>query len=79
MTKAELIQHLSVLPNDCIIMSNSGWECSETDIGGIWYNRKTNECHLTQGGSFENENGYERDLLCPDEQKDFEKIFCTED
>lgn len=78
MTKAELIQHLSVLPDDCTIMSNSGWECSESDIGGIWYNRSTNECHLTQGGSFQNEHGYRR-IGYPGDEKDFEKIFCTKD
>ena len=78
MTKAELIQHLSALPDDCIIMSNSGWEYGESDIGGIWYNRNTNECHLTQGGAFQNAHGYER-IGYPGDEKNFEKIFCTED
>lgn len=55
MTKDELIEILSDnrIPNDAVIMSDSGWECDPTDIGGIWYNKDKNLVVLTQGGDFE--------------------------
>lgn len=75
MTKNELIKLLEPLPSDCVIMSNSGWECGETDIGGIWYNKNKNECHLTQGGIYQKEKGYKNDYGV---REYFEMLYCTE-
>lgn len=59
MTVKELTRILQILPEDCVVMSNSGWECDPTDIGAIWYNKDKNEAHLTQGGFGEMKYGYE--------------------
>ena len=77
MTVQELTQHLSKVPQDARVMSNSGWEGCETDIGGIWYSKNRNEVHLTQGGYYERLEGY-----CPytpgkKHMNDFEMIFCV--
>lgn len=77
MTAAELITHLQKVPADCTVMSNSGWECDPTDIGGIWYNKRENEVHLTQGGKVQNEFGYKP--IFGGRSEDFEKIYCTEE
>ena len=65
----ELVNYLSNVPQDARIMSNSGWEVDETDIGGIWYSKSRNEVHLTQGGGYERKHGY---------LDDFEMIFCKD-
>lgn len=77
MTTSELIKYLNVLPPDCKVMSNSGWECCETNIGGIWYSESTNEVHLTQGGECEKEEGYNRHAL-RENKSDFKMIYCEE-
>lgn len=64
MTVNELMSRIAILPPDAIIMSNSGWECDPTDIGGIWYNRRLNEVHMTQGGYYEKEHGYKEGFQC---------------
>ena len=53
MTKGELLTILAVVPNDATLMSNSGWECDETDMDGVWYNQELNEVHFTQGSKYE--------------------------
>lgn len=58
MTASKLISILATLPGNATVVSNSGWECDPTDIGGIYYCKETNEIHLTQGGNFENDYGY---------------------
>ena len=70
LTAAELTGWLQKVPADCKVMSNSGWECDETDIGGIYYNRERNEVHLTQGGYLEFKHGY---------IDGFETIYCNTD
>ena len=27
------------IPNDAILMSDSGWECSASDMDGVYYNK----------------------------------------
>lgn len=66
MTTTELISHLNKLPKDCLVICNTGWEF-ESEINGVWYSKDRNECHLTQGGQYEKERGYE---------DGFEMIFC---
>ncbi len=68
-----MVFYLQKVPEDCVIMSNSRWECGETNIGGIWYNREFNECHLTQGGKYENSEGYMNDY---GKRAKFERIYC---
>ena len=40
MTFAELSKLLSDnnIPEDVVLMSDSGWECGETDMDGVYYN-----------------------------------------
>jgi hypothetical protein len=37
------------IPNNVRIMSDSGWECCETDTDGIWFCKEKNLIVLTQG------------------------------
>lgn len=37
------------IPEDVHLMSDSGWECDATDIGGIYYNEIFNLIIFTQG------------------------------
>ena len=41
MTAGELINIFKQnnIPNDAILMSDSGWECCATDMDGIYYNK----------------------------------------
>lgn len=36
------------IPKDVKLMSDSGWECSETDMDGVYYNKDTNTIIFTQ-------------------------------
>ena len=38
------------IPDDARLMSNSGWECDETDMDGIYYNSTENVIIFTQEG-----------------------------
>lgn len=38
------------VPKDVQLMGDSGWECSETEMDGIYYNRKENVLIFTQCG-----------------------------
>lgn len=38
------------IPEDAVMLSDSGWECSASDMDGIYYNRETNELVFTQRG-----------------------------
>ena len=50
MTFAELnkIIEENNIPHDVKLMSDSGWECSATDMDGVYYNREKNEIVFTQ-------------------------------
>ena len=76
MTANKLIEVLRKLPDDCLIMSNSGRECDETDIGGVWYSKELNEAHLTQG--YEAKDGYSLHRTGRDKIK-FEMIYCDKE
>ena len=50
------------IPYDVKLMSNSGWECSATDMDGVYYNREKNEIVFTESTHtrdewFKNDNG----------------------
>lgn len=38
------------IPKDVILRSNSGWECCETEMDGVWYLKEENVIHFTQHG-----------------------------
>lgn len=38
------------IPKDVRLQSDSGWECDETEMDGVWYNRDTNTMIFTQHG-----------------------------
>ena len=39
------------IPEDAHLMSDSGWECSATDMNGIYYNNESNTIVFTQSFS----------------------------
>lgn len=50
MTVKELNELLTSnnIPEDAKLMSDSGWECCATDMGGVYYNPKENIIVFTQ-------------------------------
>lgn len=50
MTAGELfgIFRQNNIPNDAILMSDSGWECFATDMDGVYYNKLENTVVFTQ-------------------------------
>ena len=50
MTVCELINIFKQnnIPNDAILMSDSGWECFATDMDGVYYNKLENTVVFTQ-------------------------------
>lgn len=50
MTFAELnkIIEENHIPHDVKLMSDSGWECSASDMDGVYYNKEKNEIVFTQ-------------------------------
>ena len=36
------------IPNDALLMSDSGWECCATDMDGVYYNKSENTVVFTQ-------------------------------
>ena len=36
------------IPEDVLMLSDSGWECCATVMDGIWYNKKDNQLVFTQ-------------------------------
>ena len=38
------------IPENVTLRSNSGWECSATEMDGIWYRKEDNVIHFTQDG-----------------------------
>ena len=38
------------IPDDVVLMSDSGWECGATNMDGIYYNKKKNTIVFTQCG-----------------------------
>lgn len=45
------------IPENVHLLSDSGWECSETEMDGIFYNQKENQIVFTQEGN-EYDNPY---------------------
>ena len=51
----ELIEKHNI-PTDVKLLSDSGWECNETDMDGVYYNEKENHIIFTQ--EFDEYNNY---------------------
>ena len=43
----KLVQKYNISP-DCKMMSDSGWECNETEMDGTYYSREANQIIFTQ-------------------------------
>ncbi len=52
MTVGKLAQILKEhnIPEDTVMLSDSGWECSATDMDGVYYNEERQEIVFTQSG-----------------------------
>lgn len=51
-----LIKKHSV-PDDVVLKTDSGWECCETEMDGVYYSEELNEIVFTQ--NFGKDSGYE--------------------
>lgn len=47
----ELIEKYNI-PENVRLLSDSGWECNETDMNGVFYNEKENHIVFTQEFEF---------------------------
>ena len=70
MTFAELnkIIEENNIPHDVKLMSDSGWECSATDMDGVYYNKEKNEIVFTQktqelDGWFDNNDDWHERIM----------------
>lgn len=54
MTFAELEKRIEKynVPKDVKLRSDSGWECSDTDMDGLYYNKEQNILYFTQDFEF---------------------------
>lgn len=41
------------IPEDVHLIQDCGWECSYTELDGVWYSKERNEITFTQCGKFE--------------------------
>ena len=58
------------IPNDAVLMSDSGWECDATDMDGIYYNKSKNTVVFTQEISEDDEYHKHHDwIVCKSEDK----------
>lgn len=58
MTVGKFVQLVkeNIIPEEAVMLSDSGWECGPSDMNGVYYNRFTNELVFTQRG-----DKYDRD------------------
>ena len=72
------------IPDDTVLHSNSGWECGETDMDGIYYSKLDEEIVFTQCGDCSDEefsdNEYELlhgyNKLCRNCANRFNGVYC---
>lgn len=69
------------VPNDAKMLSDSGWECSATDMDAIYYNETNNELVFTQGGRYEKEKYNKKTHVFEGyyEEYGWKMIYCSED
>ena len=52
------------IPKNVLLQSDSGWECDETEMNGVYYNKKKNTIIFTQLSDiycdYENKKGWKR-------------------
>lgn len=41
------------IPENVRLRQDCGWECSATELNGVWYNAERNEIQFTQSGKTE--------------------------
>lgn len=49
------------IPKNVHLLSDSGWECSETEMDGVFYNRNENKLVITQDGSLYDRAWFRKD------------------
>lgn len=49
------------IPKTVRLLSDSGWECSETEMDGVFYNRNENKLVITQDGSYYDHAWFRKD------------------
>lgn len=49
------------IPKTVHLLSDSGWECSETEMDGVFYNRNENKLVITQDGSYYDRAWFRKD------------------
>ena len=49
------------IPKSVHLLSDSGWECEESDMDGVFYNRNKNELVITQRGSYYDRSWFRKD------------------
>lgn len=71
---SQIIEENSI-PKNAIIMSDSGWECNETNTDGVFYDIETNTIILTQSAyCIENKISEECDRFYEYEGRTLENI-----
>ena len=50
------------IPSSVKLLSDSGWECDETEMDGVYYSREKNVIIFTQGLYEENDNPYRNEI-----------------
>ena len=70
------------IPKDALLMSDSGWECSASDMDGVFYSKEHNTVYITQGSWSDLAYGYHNDpgdcvlLYIPDKDlNDFVRMY----
>jgi len=56
------------IPENVVLMSNSGWECGATSVEVCYYSPSKNELHLVQN-VLDSTRGYDEDALLCEEEK----------
>jgi hypothetical protein len=65
------------IPDNAILMSDSGWECDATDMNGIYYNKEKNIVVFTQGYDEYNPKNHHR--FTSDFRKGYEVLYIERD
>lgn len=65
------------IPDNAILMSDSGWECDATDMNGIYYNQEKNIVVFTQGDDEYNPQNHRPWTL--DFRKGYEVLYIERD
>lgn len=64
------------IPENVVLMSNSGWESGATGVEACYYSPSKNELHLVQN-VFDSTRGYDEDALRGEEEKAHDWVLIT--